>query len=276
MSGATEIRRILVALDDSPGSLAAAEAAADLAALVEAELLGLFVEDAELLRLATSPLAREVDFLTASQHGLETLAVERQLRIHAGRARRALERIAGLAGIRWSFRVVRGTVAGEIVAAAEEADVVSLGRLGWSLRRKRLLGRTARELLSRRRGITLFSDRRVPVRGPVVVLYDGSAAGRRALALAVLIADRSEVALHVLVVGENHEELRREVAGSIDERAVDAWIEGLGRPDPASMTGAVCRRTAGVVIVPLGRSPLGEEHVQRLLEEVMCPVLVVS
>jgi K+-sensing histidine kinase KdpD len=51
------IRRILVALDASPDSLAALKTAADLARRMEAELMGLFVEDIELLRMADSPYA---------------------------------------------------------------------------------------------------------------------------------------------------------------------------------------------------------------------------
>ncbi len=276
MSRASEIRRILVALDVSPDSLVAAEAAAELAALLRAELLGLFVEDAELIRLSASPLAREADFLTASLRGLETGAVEQQLKIHAGRARRALARIADQAGIRWSFRVARGAVVPEIVAAAEEADVVSLGRLGWSLRHKHRLGRIARELFSQRRRITLLSDRRVRIRGPVVALYDGSEAGREAFALARRLAAHTEGALQVLLVGENQDALRRDVAGGVDEWETDLWIEGLGAAEAKPIARAVCRRAGGVVIVPLGRTPLDEQHVQRLLEEVMCPVLVVS
>jgi nucleotide-binding universal stress UspA family protein len=46
----TTIRRILVALDASPHSFAALEAAAHLAAHLEAELFGLYVEDENLLR----------------------------------------------------------------------------------------------------------------------------------------------------------------------------------------------------------------------------------
>ena len=44
------IRRILVALDTSKHSLAALEAADELAAWLKAELFGLFVEDINLLR----------------------------------------------------------------------------------------------------------------------------------------------------------------------------------------------------------------------------------
>ena len=59
------VERILVAIDASPGSLAAAETAARLAALLNAELEGLFVEDDRLLRLPAAPLARQVDSITA-------------------------------------------------------------------------------------------------------------------------------------------------------------------------------------------------------------------
>ena len=46
------IRRILVALDSSPASLSAMEQAIELAAGFEAEVIGLFVEDINLVRLA--------------------------------------------------------------------------------------------------------------------------------------------------------------------------------------------------------------------------------
>lgn len=63
---APRIRRVLVALDASPGSVVAAAAAARMAAALEAELEGLFVEDHDLLRLSRSSQARQVGFLTGA------------------------------------------------------------------------------------------------------------------------------------------------------------------------------------------------------------------
>ena len=54
------IRRILVALDASPSSLVALEEAAKLAAVWDAELAGVFVEDSELLRMAQLPFMQTV------------------------------------------------------------------------------------------------------------------------------------------------------------------------------------------------------------------------
>ena len=85
-----EIHRILVALDASLRSLAALEAAAELAAQWHAELLGLFVEDVELLRMASAPAAIRCVYPSASEQPLSAVLIESELRALAERARRSL------------------------------------------------------------------------------------------------------------------------------------------------------------------------------------------
>ncbi len=266
------IRRILVALDASPDSMAAAEAAAEMAALLSAELRGLFVEDAELLRLVASPLARELDLLTASSRGAESEDVEGQLRVHARNAQEALERLAERAGIKSSFRVARGAVAQEIVAAAADADLVTLGRIGWTMRRRRDLGKTTRALISQRRGRVLLLERAVAVKPPIVALHVASDAGRDALDLAVHLASRRGEPLQLLLIGEDEPAQRAEVEGRLGPEARALW---LGRPGPEALAHAVGRQMGGVVIVPIGPD-LGEEHLRTLLDKVACPILAVS
>ena len=55
------VRTILVALDASPGSMAALEAGARVAARLDAELVGLYVEDENLLKVGDLPIAVLVD-----------------------------------------------------------------------------------------------------------------------------------------------------------------------------------------------------------------------
>ena len=74
------VRRLLVALDASGHSLAALEAAARLAAHLEVELAGIFVEDENLLRLAKLGTARVVDRLSARVRTLGAGEIERELR----------------------------------------------------------------------------------------------------------------------------------------------------------------------------------------------------
>ena len=154
------IRRILVALDASPHSMAALEAAAELAAGLQAELLGVFVEDVNLLRLAGLPFAREVHAFSAIPRALDSQEIERELRAQAERARRALARAAEREQVRWTFRVVRGPVLEELLAASAQADLISLGKQGWSANMRRTMGSTAWEILSQATCHALLIQRR--------------------------------------------------------------------------------------------------------------------
>ena len=102
--------RILVALDASTHSLAALEEAAALASRLKAEVMGLFVEDINLLRLATSPMARQIGLPSAIGEEIDSAMIESGLRAQASQARAALAAAAGRAGVNWSFRTVRGRV----------------------------------------------------------------------------------------------------------------------------------------------------------------------
>jgi nucleotide-binding universal stress UspA family protein len=144
------IRRILVALDASPHSLAALDSAAEMAARLEVELLGLFVEDINLLRLAEFPFAREVGFPSAVPRPLNSATMERTLKIAAEQARQAMETLAEHLPVRWSFRIVRGSVMSELLAAAGEADLVALGKAGRQFGTRFRLRSTAAALMEKR------------------------------------------------------------------------------------------------------------------------------
>jgi hypothetical protein len=102
------IERVVVMLDAASDHRAALDTAARLAARWKARLHGIFVEDEDLLRLATLPFARQVSL----HGGIETLTVaqvERQLRAFAERTRREVEAAGRHHHVAASFEVVRGT-----------------------------------------------------------------------------------------------------------------------------------------------------------------------
>lgn len=197
------VERILVALDASPHSQVALRAAARVAAALQAELQGLFVEDANLFHLCNSPFCREVGLRTAVVRQLESHTVERQLRVLAAEMRRALARVAGEAQVRWSFQVARGAVEQELLAAAEHAAVLSLGRAGWLAGAQ--LGSTTRTLVQRTMRPLLILGNRDGLTHPLTVLYNGSASADRALTLAVRLAQQNSHTLAVLLVGPETE-----------------------------------------------------------------------
>ena len=110
--------RIVIELAPGWRERDALQAAAALAGSMDAELVGLFVEDAELLRFAALPFALEIGFASAQRRRLDVTEVERSLRAHAAEAERTLASTAERSAIRWSFRVARGFAATELLAAA--------------------------------------------------------------------------------------------------------------------------------------------------------------
>jgi nucleotide-binding universal stress UspA family protein len=122
-------RRIVVGLDAGPRGRATLEAAAQVAARMQAELVGLFVEDIDLLHLAGMPFAREVGYPSAVLRPLDVAAMERALSATAQEVQRTLAAIAGRAPLSWSFRIARGAVLPELRAAAAGGDIVVTGAL---------------------------------------------------------------------------------------------------------------------------------------------------
>lgn len=119
-----KIRRIVVGLEPVPFSRPVLEAAAELARRMEAELVGLFVESQDLLHFAGLPFAREVGFTSATRRALDVGSMERALRALAKETQETLAAVAGRTAVQWSFRVARGSLAAELLAAAGEADLI--------------------------------------------------------------------------------------------------------------------------------------------------------
>ena len=199
--GQVVTERVWVALAASPQSPAALRAAARVAAAMQAELQGLFVEDANLFHLCNSPFCREVGLRTAVVRQLESQTVERQLRVLAAEMRRSLARVAGEAQVRWSFQVTRGAVEHELLAAAENSVLLSLGRTGWLTGSR--LGSTTRTVVQRTLRPLLILGNHDGLTHPLTMIYNGSPSADRALALAVRLAQRDGHTLNVLLVGQD-------------------------------------------------------------------------
>ena len=193
---AQAIDRILVALDASPHSLRALQAAAQLAALMAAELQGVYVEDINLVRLGGLPFVREVGSYSAALRPLESRTIEREFQLQAMKIRHALVQAAVAANVQWSFQTVRGNVAGEVLQAAESATMVTLGRIGRSAGTR--LGSTAQSIILRsNRPVFLLNSAGLVY--PLTLLYDSSAAAQRALRLALLLMHEQSTTLRILL-----------------------------------------------------------------------------
>jgi len=270
------IRRILVALDASHHSLAALEAAAELAASLEAELQGLFVEDVNLLRVAGSPAARETRYPFGDTVRLDPARMARQLRAQAAQARQALEATCERRQVKCSFRVVRGEVTPEILAAALGADLLTLGKASRPLIRRVRLGSTALAAAVQGPCCVLLLQRDMGIKSPIVVTYDGSPTARKALMIATHLAQKNGGYLAVLNLADSPEKehrLQAETAAWLRDQRLLIRYRRLARVCVATLTQAV--RTEGSGVLVLGGATLQPDALQALLDVVDCPVLLV-
>jgi nucleotide-binding universal stress UspA family protein len=270
------IKRILVALDASAPSRAALAAAAELATRFHAELLGLFVEDVNLLRLAELPFAREVFIYSARHRELSTREMERQLRAQARRAREMLREEAERAELAWSFEVARGRIAAELLRAASEVDLIILGRAGRSLTQTRRLGSTARSVAAEAPSMALLLQEGGCLGPPVMVVYDGSDVGERALAAALQLSEGADDVLTV-ILADGYESLREEVNRHLrgEEQEVELRYMPLSASNVQRLAHLVRTEGCGTLVLPARSRLLHEDMLLDLLDETEIPVLLV-
>jgi nucleotide-binding universal stress UspA family protein len=227
-----------------------------------AEIHGLFVEDIELLSLASLPLAREVCRLTHVQRDVQTPELERQFRIQARAAEQALTALASRRGLHCSFRTVRGEPAILLRETLEAMDLMLLG--------------AARQALSLAESRP-FASRSGDLSRPVVVVFDGSETAQRALGVAVQLARAGTHALTVLLVADGPaalDALRAQAADRLDRQPA-AFREAI-KPDTGELIRLVQSSRARSLVIGRNEDLLTPDNIERLRSLPGCPVVLVS
>jgi hypothetical protein len=265
-----DLRRILVALDAGEQSLADLEEVARLAAGLQAELVGLFIEDTELFSAAALPVTRMVSHQGQAETGLDTALMQRALRVWAARSRESLAAAARHWQVRWSFRVARGTLAEQLLSQVQDFDLLALGKAGAPTREARLRAETLRVTEQARCSVLLLHRAARPNR-PVVVIYEGA---ERPLALGQDLARVYGSPLVVLALGQD-----AKTAESLERDAAE-WLGGKGAvqrligAEPAVVEKTLRELSASVVV--LDRHGSLAPRIEPLLGETDCSVLVLK
>ncbi|MHA1566975.1 MAG: hypothetical protein ACTSX7_16815, partial [Alphaproteobacteria bacterium] len=173
------VRRILIALDSGTNVPAGVDVAVDLASRLHAEILGLYVEDDDLFRIAALPFTTQINLTTGGRQPLETADLEQQMARLSDAARRRMAQAAARGRVPWSFRTVRGRIAHEVASAAKTVDLVIVeggchnapAQAQISLSAGPTIQSVSRSVLILRAG------RRFE--GPVAVLFDATAIGEK-------------------------------------------------------------------------------------------------
>lgn len=238
------VRRILVALDASPCSRAVFTTAARMAAALDLELEGIFVEDDNLFQAAELAIAAEVTHLG----GIRTFTrpqLELDLRCQADEVGNWATRVAADRVRSWHFRVLRGRVADRLMEAAGTGDLLSLGRFGHPIcRPRRRLGSVARHIIGRHRAPYFLLNREIEENRPLILVTNGAPEEEPLLDLALRFARVYHSLLTVLV--EDPERVR-----AVEQRLVSAEIPTTVAPAAQNLVAQIesyCRDGAGTVI----------------------------
>lgn len=266
-------QRILVALGPDEGASALLEAAASLAAGLHAELVGLFVEDIELIEAAGLPVTRTVHSHAQLQAPLDVRLMRRALRVSANRAGDALAAAAQRRRVKWSFRVVRGTLEEQVLSEVRQHDLLALGSPGKAVRRAHL-ALTSRTVAEQAPCSVLLMQAPGGAGRPVAVIYDGS---ERALAAGERLARIYGRPLVVLAVGDSEAATAARVRQAItwrDRHHGRARVHGRTLDSAVEICEALKSQHPGMLVL----DPLGDLvrrfDLESLLDEVKCSVLI--
>jgi nucleotide-binding universal stress UspA family protein len=244
--------RVLVALAASPQSRAAVETAIGLAAAVGARLDALYVEDANLMRLAALPFASETSPLTGIRRSLPLAEIERALRVEATRLERLLAQAAEEARIQWTFQVARGELMAAATAEAAELTVLASGR----------------------RAVASGHERR-PMARPVAVLFDASPAARKTLAVAAGLARGGERELLILVpAGRGAGKAQVDARTWLAREAIPGRALSLV-PGPGPLLAALRAQRASMLAVPAPETATLAMDLAALAAGMPCPLVIV-
>lgn len=265
MTARTEVRRLTVVLG---GGETDAQALAMLNSVLDelaSEVIGLFLEDADLSRIAELPWSQEISRLTSRAQPLRITELQRQVRVQAIRAERAVQLSAERVGLKWSFHRMRGRLSAAL-QASQDVELLLLSAA------RRMLGAAAEaRALSRSLGLVRHETAR-----PIVAVFDGSERAERALRTAVRLANSTHRQLLILLPADTEDALReRRARATVLLGEARAGFLTVPSAEIDALVKALRARSAALCVIAADEALLEESTLGRLREFATCPVLIV-
>lgn len=224
--GGERLRRIMLALDALHCETSLLEAAATMAAKLDAELDALFVEDDDVRTVAALPFTREISLLSASEREISVPWAERTLRSLSREAEQRFVAVTRRSRVRGRFQVTRARREEALSDAAVRVDLLLLHPREHGFVRLRMI-----------------DDR--PAR--VFVLCARTAASRRAMEIGARLAHDDHHLLELMVAGTLDAAARSELeAAGLTVRV----HEFPARTDVQTMLAAIEDRSGNYILVP--------------------------
>jgi nucleotide-binding universal stress UspA family protein len=284
-------KRVLVALDADEDAQRLLEIAADMAQRMKADLMGLFIEDSDLLGLGDNPLVRRVSSFAGASGAIRRAVIEQAMRRQTTAARIALEQAAAMRRIQTSFEVRRGRLAAAL-ESYEETDFILVRRAAPTVqhtpgtRRARISAATRQVITAARRPVIVLDMRwaaTAPAFGRIATLFDGSPETEKALLAAAEIADRRRgdgISVVPVTTSEaDADALARRAQDILRPLGHQPHIAAHVTPDLDALC-AMCSKQgggahSGVLVLHADHALLQGEAMAHLLDSIDCSVMVV-
>jgi nucleotide-binding universal stress UspA family protein len=273
------LRKILVAVDTSAHSRAALEAAAILAKITEANISGIFVQEEHWNHIGKLSSVSAVNELTGQSQLLKEEDLQQQIELLAKRLQRDLQQISRRHQIEHSWNTKRGEVAEEILKAARDADLITIGRRGRSFIQKNKLGSTARKIIQKADKPVLILKKGLRLGNTLTVLYNATPQSRKGLWMALDIAEENSSELSVMVTAGNQSEgseRDKEVEKLVEDAPIRVNVTMFQQLNVGQFLNIVNYQHSGLLIIPKNQSFLQGEALEITIEHIQCPVLLVN
>ncbi|HEV8077170.1 MAG TPA: universal stress protein [Marinobacter sp.] len=270
--------RVLVLIDGSRMSYAALQAAAEIAGKRGADILGVYVEELNLVRSAGYGFSREVGSLSGISRPLDPGILQQRMQRLADRARAVLATAVKQSGGRGALSVARGRVIDEVLALAGPDDLLVLGRAGWSSPAGAQLGSTARGLMRQSPGqVLLWCEHKLPRQNRVVVfLNDHDKANHRAALAAAEISRHSHQPVTIILGpdGEPAADRLNAIRQDLDVLGAGTRFRVMSDTSPVAVARVLREERASQLVISRECSLFNEPGAEQLLVALSLPVTV--
>ncbi|WP_455219992.1 hypothetical protein [Kaarinaea lacus] len=248
-----KVLQILLALDAASENQDALESAIILAAQLRAELIGLFVEDIDLLRSAQLPFTSEVVADSGEERSFTSNHIEKSLRAWTKQMQALLTKEAQKANIKCSFRTVKGRHIDTLLSETGEYNLLIISH-------------------SRQQLISPITKSDV-----IYLVFDGSSEAHHGVAII------SEMALHGLrnivlidTCSEDTEYGAKKAAEWLSRHGVHVFVQKLTGDPARSLPPLLKKYPAALLLVP-AHFPMHyePESLKVLQKKLNCPVVIV-
>lgn len=274
----TIFRKILVAVDTSSHSRAALEAAVTLAKMDEADISGVFVHEKLWKSAHHFSGSSTVNALTGEAETSEADTLQQRIDRLENRLQRQLIRISRQHKINHTWNTKHGRVSDQILEAAKEADLITLGRSGRSLTRKNKLGSTARRVIRKANKPVLILKKGLRLSQTVTVAYNATPESQKGLRMALNLAKKNDGKLSILVTDgreKSKEKRDKTVEKMVEDSDIPVSVDLFHQISVGRFLNAINNQHSGLLVIPKNQSFLRGAALEITLEHIHCPVLLV-